>query len=120
MSFVLKSPTDDDTVKATEGTYHFMSPEQCDPDCSGFGAKQVDVWALGVTMFCMLFNRTPFWGETEYQIMESIRLEPLVIPGSEVRTITKETRELLQGLLQKDPKKRITVNELSCNSWLMA
>ena len=76
-----------------------MAPEECDPDCSAFGAKQIDVWALGVTMFCMMFNKTPFWGETEYKIMENIRLEPLVMPGDEVRVVSKETRELLQGML---------------------
>jgi serine/threonine protein kinase len=43
-----------------------MSPEECDPDNSSFGGKAIDIWALGVTMFCMLYGRTPFWGETEF------------------------------------------------------
>ena len=43
-----------------------MSPEECDPDNETFGGKAIDVWALGVTMFCMLFNKTPFWGKTEF------------------------------------------------------
>jgi len=66
VSHVMSDPSDSDHVKATEGTFHFMAPEECDPDSSTFGAKAIDVWALGVTMFCMLFNRTPFSGKTEY------------------------------------------------------
>ena len=60
-----------------------MSPEECDPDNSSFGGKAIDVWALGVTMFCLLYGRTPFWGETEFQIMEDIRLSELKVPDGE-------------------------------------
>jgi serine/threonine protein kinase len=66
VSHVLENPKDSDSVKATEGTFHFMSPEQCDPDRESFGAKAIDVWAVGVTFYCLLFNRTPFSGKTEY------------------------------------------------------
>ena len=112
-------PEDSDQVKATEGTFHFMSPEECDPDNVSFGAKAIDVWALGVTMFCMLFNKTPFWGETEFQIMENIRTQAVVIP-QDVRPISCEARELLTELLKKDFKERITIPELMANPWLRA
>jgi [calcium/calmodulin-dependent protein kinase] kinase len=112
-------PEDSDQVKATEGTFHFMSPEECDPDNVSFGAKAIDVWALGVTMFCMLFKKTPFWGETEFQIMENIRTQAVVIP-EDVRPISCEARELLTKLLKKDFKERITIPELMDNPWLRA
>jgi serine/threonine protein kinase len=79
-----------------------MSPEECDPDTFSFSGKAIDVWALGVTMFCLLYNRTPFWGETEYQIMEAIRTEDLKLPGDDVRPIRDSTREVLLHLLEKD------------------
>lgn len=119
VSHVLASPGDSDLVKATEGTYHFMSPEECDPESAKFGAKAIDVWALGVTLFCMLFNRTPFHGETEFAIMEAVRTEPVVVPGDDVRQISPEIRALLMCLLEKDCKKRVTADELVTQPWLM-
>eukprot|EP00354_Favella_ehrenbergii_P011354 CAMPEP_0170457048 /NCGR_PEP_ID=MMETSP0123-20130129/4472_1 /TAXON_ID=182087 /ORGANISM="Favella ehrenbergii, Strain Fehren 1" /LENGTH=76 /DNA_ID=CAMNT_0010720715 /DNA_START=631 /DNA_END=861 /DNA_ORIENTATION=+ len=67
-----------DTVSQTQGTYHFMPPEACDPDIDNYRAA--DVWSLGVTLFTLLFKKCPFWGSTEYQLMESIRNDDLHIP----------------------------------------
>jgi serine/threonine protein kinase len=35
---------------------HFLAPEVCDPDVESYAAKPVDIWALGITLFCMVFN----------------------------------------------------------------
>ena len=77
VSHVLESPQSPDGLKQTEGTYHFMPPESCDPDVDTFSGKAADVWALGVTSFCLLFNKCPFWGQSDYQLMESIRNDPV-------------------------------------------
>ena len=61
MSKVL-APNEDDTLTKTEGTFHFMPPEVCDPDVSSFSGKKADIWALGVTLFAMVYNRLPFLG----------------------------------------------------------
>ena len=63
---------EDDALSKTEGTYHFMAPECCDPDVDSFSGKAVDVWALGVTLYCMCFNRLPFWDETEFGLFQKI------------------------------------------------
>ena len=67
-------------ITETAGTYQFMPPESCDPEIEKFSGILSDVWALGVTMFCMAFNRLPFSGGNEYLIMENIRTNPVVIP----------------------------------------
>ena len=61
MSKVL-APNEDDTLTKTEGTFHFMPPEVCDPDVSNFSGRKADIWALGVTLFAMVYNRLPFLG----------------------------------------------------------
>jgi len=45
-----------DSLSKTEGTYQFMAPECCDPDVESFSGKAVDVWSLGVTLFCICYN----------------------------------------------------------------
>ena len=66
VSKVMDSPDGSDICKQTEGTYHFMAPEACDPDVDEFSGKASDVWALGVTLYILLFNKCPFWGQTDY------------------------------------------------------
>lgn len=64
-----------DEITSTEGTYHFMAPEMCDCDVKVYNAKKVDVWALGVTLYCMVFNTVPFSQDTgnPYHVMENIK-----------------------------------------------
>jgi serine/threonine protein kinase len=75
---------DDDKISKTEGTYHFMAPECCDrkthrlntlADVECFSGKAADVWALGVTLYCMIYNKLPFWDESEYGIIQKIHSE---------------------------------------------
>jgi serine/threonine protein kinase len=60
----------------TAGTYHFFPPECCDPDVDQYSGRSADIWALGATLFCLIFNELPFWDqencENEYSIIEYI------------------------------------------------
>jgi len=85
-----------------------MAPELCDPDLDTIRGKPLDVWALGITVYALLFNRVPFDGATEHLVMESIREKPFEIP--EDRPISKEMREILLALCEKDVEKRITLD----------
>ena len=50
----------DDTLSRTAGTPAFMAPESVSSNSVSFAGKPVDVWAMGVTLFCFLFAETPF------------------------------------------------------------
>ena len=65
-----------------------MPPEACDPDIDEYSGKAADVWSLGVTLFTLLFGKCPFWGQTDYQIMESIRNDEVVVPENSNRVVT--------------------------------
>ena len=91
----------DFNLSQTEGTFHFMPPEACDPDIEKFDGRKADVWALGVTLFCLIFGTVPFDGTNEFWVMESIRKNPLVIPGT--RIISEDLKSLLLSLLDKNP-----------------
>ena len=54
---------------------HLISHEVYLADVESFSGKAADIWALGVTLYCMIFNKLPFWDETEYGIIQRIHKE---------------------------------------------
>jgi serine/threonine protein kinase len=64
----------------------------------------IDVWAIGCIYYAMLFGHLPFWGDTEDEFIEKIINAPLKFPPNVA--ITAECKDLLKGMLQKDPEKR--------------
>lgn len=138
----------------TVGTPAFYAPELCFTDPAEEPVpvtKAIDVWALGITLFCMLFARTPFV-DTEYVVMRQIADEDIYIPRERLQPvdskpksrptshsrafppmpsgkrgeldlkyeeINDELHDLLKRLLIKDPRKRITLEEVRHHPWVL-
>ena len=47
---------DDDTCDDTAGTTLFNCPEYFDPKEKTYRGKPADIWALGVTLFALVYN----------------------------------------------------------------
>ncbi|EMC97724.1 hypothetical protein BAUCODRAFT_122149 [Baudoinia panamericana UAMH 10762] len=139
----------------TVGTPAFYAPELCITDPSEDPlpvTKAIDVWALGITLFCMLFARTPFV-DTEFVVMRQIADEEVYIPRKRLSPVSEKgdsrppshgrafpphltgrrdplalmyeeiddhLYDLLKRLLTKDPRKRITLEEVRHHPWLAA
>jgi len=103
----------DDTFTNTPGTPAFLSPEQCG-GTKEFLGKPLDIWAMGVTLYYMLFNRPPFVARRLGDLYESIKSEEVHLS----RELSKELRDLLLRLLEKNPVKRIQLLELREHPWL--
>nr|XP_019042288.1 CAMKK/ELM protein kinase [Kwoniella bestiolae CBS 10118]OCF21218.1 CAMKK/ELM protein kinase [Kwoniella bestiolae CBS 10118] len=84
----------------------------------------IDVWALGVTLYCLFFGKTPFDAPNEYLLMQVIPVQDYVAPpfvgkdhiptgsgGLPAAEEAKEGLDLLRKLLEKDPAKRITLEQ---------
>jgi len=103
----------DNILKNTAGSPAFLAPELCAAGTLPRG-EPVDIWALGITLYCFIFGRVPFMAENVLEIYERIRNEALIFPLK----LTAELEDLLNKLLCKDPEKRITINELKRHKWL--
>ena len=69
----------------------------------------IDVWAIGVTLFCIVFGKLPFNGTSEFDLFHKICNKPLEIPKSQ---ISPELLDLIQKLLEKLPFKRICMEDI--------
>ncbi|KAK1930128.1 putative serine/threonine-protein kinase [Phytophthora citrophthora] len=101
-------------LRSTEGTYHFLAPECTTGD--EYDPYQVDVWAVGVTMFTLLLGTLPFGTSVASlsDVMTSIREDALVLPSD----LDPECAALLTQLLEKNPRLRITISQLQDHPWL--
>lgn len=100
-------------ITRTEGTYAFWAPEMCQGE-GAFSAYAVDLWAVGVCTFCMIFGKPPFTGGDALALFESIQKEPLVMPGP----LSDPGDAFLRGLLQKTPQDRLTLADAIVHPWL--
>ena len=80
--------------------------------------KAIDIWALGVTLYCFIFGRCPFIADTEFELFFNvIPKQPLEF--SKDIPIPDGLKDLLMKLLEKDPNKRITLEEVKVIIYLL-
>jgi serine/threonine protein kinase len=85
------------------GTPAYIAPEiLLDRGYEGFA---VDVWSAGVVLYAMLFGAVPFKANNMTELQKVIIAANYTLGDS----ISKEAANLLKGLLEKDPSKRITL-----------
>lgn len=81
---------DDLELAKTVGTPAFFAPELCYTDVDHEQPKiseQIDVWSLGVTLYCLIFARIPFMAEDEFQMFKKIAKEEVYIPRRRLRPV---------------------------------
>jgi serine/threonine protein kinase len=104
----------------TAGSPAFFAPELCTvgDNMAARITKAIDVWALGVTLYCLVFGRCPFEAETEYELFKLIPTQPLEFPAD--IEIEEDLQDLLCKLLTKDFEQRITLEQVRLHPWVTA
>jgi len=91
-----------------------MAPEMLTPDTELYDHK-IDNWALGVLLYEMLVSALPFYGDDEEELEQQILRGALNIPGY----ISKEATDLISGLLERVPEKRVNLVDIPNHPWMV-
>ena len=87
-----EAPDPDDALELakTVGTPAFYAPELCqtDPDEDTPPVTgQIDLWALGITLYCLVFGRVPFHDNNTFALMRRIAEEKVYIPRHRLKAV---------------------------------
>lgn len=93
-------------LSKTVGTPAFFAPELCYTDLDVGPppkiSEKIDVWSLGVTLYCMIFARIPFLAEDEFQMFRKIAKEEVYIPSRRLRPVDPSTSPKASSLYNRD------------------
>lgn len=90
------------------GSPAFMPPELCVAKHGPVSGKAVDIWSMGVTLYCLRYGRIPFEKHGMLDMYNSIKNDDIPLDDE----TDKSFEDLMRRLLEKDPEKRITMEEL--------
>ena len=94
------------------GTPAYIAPEILkDRGYEGFG---VDIWSSGVVLYAMLYGIVPFRATHMAELQKMIIKAEYKLQDC----ISKEARDILSGLLEKDPAKRLTTLQIMAHPWM--
>ena len=76
--------------------------------------QQVDVWSLGIITFILLCGYPPFYDENDAKLYAIILRGHFEFDQRYWSEISFEARDLIEKMLQVDPVRRITTEQVCC------
>jgi len=96
------------------GTPNYIAPEVLGGKKIGH-SFEVDIWAIGIMMFALLFGKPPFQAKDVQVIYERIKRNEYAFP--EGSPVSREARVLIQDMLQTDPARRPKLDQILEYDW---
>ena len=96
------------------------SPFYCAPEMilgKKYYGNITDIWSLGVILYYMLFNELPFYEVDIDRLYKKIIEGKYTIPKDKNNIVYKDAIDLINKMLQKDPKKRIKIKDIIKHKW---
>ncbi|XP_077214202.1 calcium-dependent protein kinase 20-like [Tasmannia lanceolata] len=97
------------------GSPYYMAPEVLKRN---YG-PEVDVWSAGVILYILLCGVPPFWAETEQGVAQAIIRSVVDFKRDPWPKISDNAKDLVKRMLNPDPKRRLTAQEVLEHPWLV-
>ena len=76
--------------------------------------KNADLWSMGVCLYVMVCGEYPFKGDELDDFLKSLFNDNFDVPDS----VSPEYKDLIYRILEKDPNKRLNVEQIKRHNWL--
>ena len=99
----------------TCGTINYIAPEVIKN--TSYDGQKADIWSCGVILFLMLTGELPFEDNKAWvqKLLEKIVLGDFNYKGK--RNISSAAKDLIKGILDTNPRKRYTIEDIKKDKW---
>eukprot|EP00970_Alexandrium_tamarense_P013440 scaffold3401_cov277-Alexandrium_tamarense.AAC.1 len=104
-------------MKTIVGTPYYIAPDVLR---KSYG-KACDLWSVGVIAYILLAGYPPFnsAGGGNKEVYAAVQRGMYYFPSADWKHVSLEAKDFIRRLLQKDPSKRMTVEQALRHPWLM-
>ena len=109
---------EDKYLEGSRGTTLYAAPEMVFSQ-EKYDGYLTDIWSLGICLYIMLFEQLPFikGEQTDREsFYRDLKNEELIFPEDD--EVSNELKDLLKKILEKNPNKRITLEQIKQHPWL--
>jgi serine/threonine protein kinase len=101
---------DSPQLKSTCGSPPYAAPEMVKGEPY---SHEADIWSSGVLLFAIVVGRLPFWNDNTERLFNETLNEPVRYPSF----LSPPLVDLLDKLLCKNPRQRITLQGIKSHAW---
>lgn len=98
------------------GSINYIAPEMLYDE--GTYDNKVDIWAIGICLYNMIAGKQPFADDDPEKLTEKIRNNEVKFNSPVFDTINFKIKKLIEKLLDKNPKTRLSAGEIKINPWI--
>ena len=99
------------------GTMEYMAPEIINNEEYD---KSIDIWSLGVLLYELIHGYNPFDTEEKQKEKLNILVHNIINENYKINeNVSKECKDLIEKMLEKDPKKRIKIEEILIHPFII-
>ncbi|KAG8563824.1 hypothetical protein GDO81_016209 [Engystomops pustulosus] len=101
----------DSLLETSCGSPHYACPEVIRGE--KYDGRKADIWSCGVILFALLVGALPFDDDNLRQLLEKVKRGVFHMP----HFIPPDCQNLLCGMIEVDPIKRLTLETIQKHSW---